>query len=138
MASESPIKPKSTENLAAKIPLGIAGGIAGGVIGFFLFKLLLGQGLHFIVLAGAMVGFGCGVAARSRSFVFSLIALLIAIPTAIFYEWKTDKFLCDDGETLMGIIEYTYRMGSPKLRGWTLPVFIGLNGLLAFWLGRRG
>ena len=36
----------------------------------------------------------------------------------------------------MGIGEYVSRM--VELRGWQLPVFIGLNGLIALWLGRRG
>jgi len=123
-------------NMAMRIPLGILGALLGGVVGFFLFRFLHGQGLYFMVLPGVMVGLGCGLAARSRSFVFSIIAMAIAIPVAIFCEWKTDVFLCDDGQTIMGIGEYVSRM--VELRGKQLPIFIGLNGLLALWLGRRG
>jgi len=138
MATESPIKPKPTENLAAKIPLGVAGAIAGGVVGFFLFQILVDQGLYFMVLPGALVGLGCGLAVRSRSFVFSAIAMLISIPVTIVCEWKKDAYYCDDNETLMGIIEYTTRMSTPELRGSLILVFIALNALIAFWLGRRG
>lgn len=135
MSIQKPAKP-AKPNLATRIPLGILGGLLGAVVSFFLFQFLHGQGLYFMVLPGALVGLGCGFAARSRSFVFSIIALVIAIPAAIFCEWKTDAYFCDDGQTLMGIGEYISRM--VELRGKQLPIFIGLNGLIALWLGRRG
>lgn len=124
------------QNSKLQYPLGIVGGLVGAVVGFFLFEFFLSMGLHFMVLAGAMVGLGCGFAARGRSIGLSFIALAIAIPAAIFYEWKTDGYFCDDGETVMGIGEYISRM--VELRGWMLPLFIVLNGVIAFWLGRRG
>ena len=135
MSIQKPTKPDQS-NLAVQLPLGILGALLGGVIGFFLFQFLHAQGLYFMVLPGALVGLGCGFAARSRSIVFSIIAMVIAIPVAIFCEWKTDAFFCDDGQTLMGIGEYVSRM--VELRGKQLPIFIGLNALIALWLGRRG
>lgn len=138
MAHQIPTQPENSHepNLAKRLPLGIVGALVGAVVGFFLFQLLHGQGLYFMVLPGALVGLGCGFAARSRSFVFSIVAFVVAVPAAIFCEWKTDAFFRDDGQTLMGIGEYVSRM--VELRGWQLPVFIGLNGLIALWLGRRG
>ena len=127
MSIQEPIQ--SDSNLAKEIPLGIFGALLGAVVGFFVFQALTRRGLYFIVLPGAAVGFGCGLAARSRSFVVALIAVAVAIPATIFYEWKTDLHS-------LGIVEYTSRM--VELRGWKLPVFIGLNGLIAFWFGRRG
>ena len=135
MSIQEPIQPTDS-NLAKQIPLGIFGALLGAVVSFFLFQFLIRRGLYLIVLRGALVSFECGLAARSRSFAFALIAVAIAIPATIFCEWKSDAFLCDDGKTLMGIGEYISRM--IELRGWKLPVFIGLNGLIAFWLGRRG
>ena len=124
MSIQEPIQPTDS-NLAKQIPLGIFGALLGAVVSFFLFQFLIRRGLYFIVLPGALVGFGCGLAARSRSFAFALIAVAIAIPATIFCEWKSDAFLCDDGKTLMGIGEYISRM--IELRGWKLPVFLGLN-----------
>ena len=135
MSIQEPIQP-SDSNFAKEIPLGVFGALLGAVAGFFVFQYLTRRGLYFLVLPGAAVGLGCGFAARSRSFVLALIAVAIAIPVTILCEWKTDRYLCDDGQTLMGILEYTSRM--VELRGWKLPVFIGLNGLIAFWFGRRG
>ena len=135
MSIEEPIQPADA-NLSKQIPLGILGAVLGAVVGFFLFQFLTQQGLYLIVLPGALVGLGCGFAAGSRSFVFAIIAVVVAIPATIVCEWKTDAYLCDDGKTLMGIGEYVSRM--VELRGWQLPVFVGLNGVIAFWLGRRG
>ena len=135
MSIQEPIQ-RANSNLAKEIPLGVFGALLGAVVSFFLFQFLTRRGLSFLVLPGALVGLGCGFAARSRSFALAIIAVAIAIPTAIACEWKTDRYLCDDGETLMGMVEYTSRM--VELRGWKLPVFVGLNGLIAFWFGRRG
>ena len=135
MSIEKPIQPADS-NLAKQIPLGVLGAMLGAVVGFFLFQFLTQQGLYLIVLPGALVGWGCAYAARSRSFVLAVIAIVVAIPATIVCEWKTDAYLCDDGKTLMGIGEYVSRM--VELRGWQLPVFVGLNGVIAFWLGRRG
>ena len=135
MSIQEPVQ-SANSNLAKEIPLGIFGALLGAVVSFFLFQFLTRRGLYFIVLPGALVGLGCGFAARSRLLVLGIIAVAVAIPTAIFCEWKSDAYLCDDGKTLMGIGEYISRM--IELRGWKLPVFIGLNGLIAFWLGRRG
>ena len=66
-------------NLAKQIPLGILGAVLGAVVGFFLFQFLIRRGLYFIVLPGALVGFGCGLAARNRSLVLAFIAFAIAI-----------------------------------------------------------
>ena len=109
MSIEEPIQPADA-NLAKQIPLGILGAVLGAVVGFFLFQFLTQQGLYLIVLPGALVGLGCGFAARSRSFVFAIIAVAVAIPATIVCEWKTDAYLCDDGKTLMGIGEYISRM----------------------------
>ena len=135
MSIQEPVQPTDSK-LAKQIPLGILGAVLGAVVGFFLFQFLIRRGLYFIVLPGALVGFGCGLAARNRSFVLAFIAFAIAIPATIFCECKSDAYLCDSGNTLMGVGEYISRM--IELRGWKLPVFIGLNGLIAFWLGRRG
>ena len=135
MSIQEPIQPTDS-NLAKEMPLGIFGALLGAVVGFFVFQFLARRGLYFIVLPGALVGLGCGFAARSRLLVLGIIAVAVAIPTAIVCEWRTDRYFCDDGETLMGVLEYTSRM--VELRGWKLPVFVGLNGLIAFWFGRRG
>ena len=109
MSIQEPVQPTDS-NLAKQIPLGIFGALLGAVVSFFLFQFLIRRGLYFIVLPGALVGFGCGLAARSRSFAFALIAVAIAIPATIFCEWKSDAYLCDDGKTLMGIGEYISRI----------------------------
>ena len=135
MSIQEPIQPANS-NLAKGLLLGVFGALLGAVVGFFVFQFLARRGLYFIVLPGALVGLGCGFAARSRLLVLGIIAVAVAIPTAIVCEWRTDRYFCDDGETLMGVLEYTSRM--VELRGWKLPVFVGLNGLIAFWFGRRG
>ena len=135
MSIQEPIQPANS-NLAKEILLGVFGALLGAVVSFFVFQFLVRRGLYFLVLPGALVGLGCGFAARSRLLVLGIIAVAVAIPTAIVCEWRTDGYRCDDGETLMGVLEYTSRM--VELRGWKLPVFVGLNGLIAFWCGRRG
>ena len=131
MASESPIKPKSTENLAAKIPLGIAGAIAGGVVGFFLFKTLHSMGFYALVLPGAFTGLGCGFAAKSRSIIFSFIALVVGLIVAVLAEWHTNWFVED--ESLLFFIKNIH-----ESRGGMALISTLLSGAAAFWLGRRG
>ena len=130
-----PNKAESNDNLPVKIVLGFVGGIVGGVVAFFIFRALQGIGLYALVLPGAFVGLGCGFAARHGSVIFSWIALVIGVIATLLTEWATDRFVHDNGD-LYSLWEYTADL--IELRGWFVVGVIALNGVIAFWLGRRG
>ena len=52
--------------------LGLAGAVAGGAIGYFVFMWMARQGFYAMILPGALLGLGCGLASRRRSAVLGI------------------------------------------------------------------
>src|SRR5688572_27483519 len=74
---------------------GLAGAIVGGAIGFFVFRLLVRQGLYGMMIPGALLGLGAGVAARGKSIPLGIACALTAIALAICAEWSVFPFKND-------------------------------------------
>src|SRR5687768_8560345 len=79
--------PVSGMNTALVLFRGVAGAAVGGAIGYFVFRWLSGQGFYGIMIPGALLGMGAGLAARTRSLVLGLICTALAIALTVFTEW---------------------------------------------------
>ena len=83
--------PNSTKSFA----LGIAGALAGAVIGHFAFLWIARQGFYALALPGAVMGWGCGFLAKSRSLPLAVLCGALALAVGIFSEWRFAPFIKD-------------------------------------------
>src|SRR5687768_15518036 len=72
---------------------GILGGVVGGVVGFFAFQWLARQGMYGMMIPGASIGLGAGLAARGRSAALGVLCAIAAIGLSIFAEWAVRPFV---------------------------------------------
>jgi hypothetical protein len=75
--------------------LGILGAGAGGVLGYFAFLWIARQGFYALLLPGALVGAGGGLAARGRSVPRAAACALVALGLGVFTEWRFAPFIKD-------------------------------------------
>ena len=101
---------------------GIAGGVLGGVVGFFVFQWLARSGLYGMVIPGAAIGLGAGLAARGRSVVLGVICALGAVVLSIFAEWALFPFVKDN--SLSFFLAHMH-----ELHPWKL-IMMGIGGVI--------
>jgi hypothetical protein len=108
--------------------LGLVGAVVGGVLGFYIFRWLLGQGFYGLMIPGALLGLGCSLLARHTSMVRGVICGVAALGLALFTDWyftiTNDSFLdfVKQGKSLSGV---------------TLLMTV-VGALIAFWVGKDG
>jgi multisubunit Na+/H+ antiporter MnhB subunit len=106
----------------------LIGAAAGGAAGYALFWYARQWGFYAIVLPGALLGIGAGLA-RNRSVAMALICGLLALALGLFTEWRHSPFIRD------GRIEYFFTH-IHELKPITLGL-IGLGGFIGFWMPFR-
>jgi hypothetical protein len=107
---------------------GIVGAAVGGAVGFVVFQWLARRGLYGMMIPGAFVGFGAGLAARGRSLPLGILCAVAAIGLALAAEWATFPFVKD--KSLSFFLTHLH-----ELRASTL-IMIGLGAVFAFWFGQ--
>jgi hypothetical protein len=107
---------------------GIIGGILGGVVGFFVFQWLARRGLYGMMIPGAGIGLGAGLAARGKSVLLGVICAAAAVGLSLVAEWAVFPFIKD--KSLSFFLAHLY-----QLRPLTL-IMMGLGSAFAFWLGQ--
>ena len=134
--SENPVEASRGVKTAKAAPMtsalvilrGVLGGVLGGVVGFFVFQWLARSNLYGMVIPGAAVGLGAGLAARGRSLVLGIICAVGAIGLSVFAEWSVFPFVKDT--SLSFFLAHVH-----ELHPWKL-IMMGIGGVLAFWLGQ--
>lgn len=81
---------------SVRYALGAVGAAIGGIIGLFLFGWLVRQQFYALILPGAMLGVGCGMASRIRSRGLGLACAVAAIGLGIYAEWSSFPFKADE------------------------------------------
>lgn len=106
---------------------GILGAIVGGLVGFLIYKWLLGYAIYAGILPGALVGVGFSIAARRPILTAGIVCGLVGL---IFGFW-CDAATNNPPENLINYFQ-TFDMVP------TVPnkIMIGIGGLLAFWFGK--
>ena len=107
---------------------GLAGSIAGAVIGYLVFGWArdLFRGAVFLVLPGALVGIGCGMATGRRSLAAGVLAGVVALVISVIIKWKFFPFADDS-------LVYTLRYLHESSR--ILLLMIAAGTLAGFWFG---
>ena len=106
---------------------GLAGAAVGGLVGFFVFRWLAQQGLYGIMIPGALVGLGAGLASRGRSIPLGLVCAVAALALAIFAEWHLFPFRKDN--SLSFFVAHVHELPPIKL------VMMAAGALFAYWFG---
>jgi len=115
-------------NAALVLLRGVAGAAVGGVVGYFVFRFLARQGLYGIMIPGALVGLGAGLAARGRSIVLGAICAVAAVGLAIYAEWSAFPFAKD--QSFSFFLAHVHELRAVKL------VMMGLGAAFAYWFGQ--
>jgi hypothetical protein len=107
---------------------GLVGAMLGGVIGYFVFRWLLQYGLYGLMIPGAALGFGAGLAARGRLPVLGIVCVVAAIGLGLFAEWSAFPFKKDPSFSYF--VTHAHLLKAPTL------LMIGLGGVFAYWFGQ--
>jgi hypothetical protein len=107
---------------------GIAGGVVGGVCGFFVFQWLARQGMYGMMIPGALIGMGAGLAARGRSVVLGVLCAIGAMGLSIYAEWAVRPFLVD--KSLGFFVTHLHQLSAMTM------IMMGLGAVFAYWLGQ--
>jgi hypothetical protein len=109
---------------------GIAGGIVGGVIGFFVFQWLARRGMYGMMIPGASIGLGAGLAARGRSVALGVLCLIGALCLAVFAEWKRVPFNNDPSLTFF--VTHLAHLRNLPVKA----IMAAVGAAFAYWLGQ--
>ena len=93
---------------------GLIGAAIGAVVGYYLTDYARQQGLVALVIPGAAVGLGFGLAARWRHFSFGIIGAVLALTASLFTHWKA---FFKEGVTLS---EYFGQLGTESPIIWLM------------------
>ena len=107
---------------------GILGGVVGGVVGYIVFQWLARQGMYGMMIPGALIGLGAGLAARGRSMTLGVLCALAAVGVSIFAEWTLFPFIKD--KSFGYFVTHLH-----QLRPLTL-IMMGIGAAFAYWLGQ--
>lgn len=111
------------------VPLirGLCGAAVGGLIGYYVFDWILDQGFYAMVLSGALLGVGFGLASREISVINGVVSGGLALGLGLFVEWKNFPFIKD--ESIGYFLSHVH-----QLKPITL-IMIGLGVFIAFMAG---
>ena len=118
----------SAGNQPLVILRGMLGAAIGGAIGYFAFCWLAKSGLYGMIIPGALVGLGAGLAARGRSITLGLIAAIAALALSLIAEWSLFPFVRDG--SFLYFVMHIHALPAIKL----IMMAIGVG--LAYWLGQ--
>jgi len=111
---------------------GVLGAIAGGTIGHFTFMWLKQQhGFYSLVLPGALLGLGFGLASQYRSWACGFACAVAAFFLGCYSEWcfGFGPFKADD--SYFYFVTHVFNVDS------SMTIFMLVLGvILAFWFGR--
>jgi hypothetical protein len=108
--------------------LGLVGAVLGAVVGFYTFTWLKGHGFYGLMIPGAFLGLGCGLAAQHPSIPRGIVCGIAALLLALFTEWWYWPFE-QDNRYLFLVMHFT------ELSPVTL-LMTGLGAVIAFWVGK--
>ena len=121
-------QPKSPTATLIGLFKGSGGAIAGGALGHFGFEWFTTMGFYSLILPGALLGLGFGLASQQRNFVFGIICAIAAMALGLFSEWSSFPFLADNSFSYF--LRHLHQL---KPITWIMLV---VGALLAFWFGK--
>ena len=120
--------PRSSGFSISSLLLGLLGAVAGGVAGYYGFHWAVSNALYAMVLPGALVGLGFGLAARRGHWSYGVIAALLALGLSLFCEWSAFPFKAND--SFLYFLTHVH-----DLKAWTW-ILILVGVIVAYSIGR--
>jgi len=111
---------------------GIAGGAVGGVVGYFLFRWMLTKGFYALVLPGALLGLGAGLAARARSLPLGVVCGVAGLVLTVFTEWCRPGGPFKADPSFLYFVTHLHQLDG----GVVTYVMMGLGAACAYWFGQ--
>lgn len=112
--------------LLRNLLFGVAGAVAGGSFGYIAFFWIAQQGLYALIVPGAMLGIGAGLAARQRIVPLAILCAFAGLILGIVTEWRFAPFRADPG--LLYFVTHLH-----QCKPFTL-ILIGLGGYFSYRL----
>ena len=120
--------PVSGARQAFVIVRGIVGAIIGGAIGYLVFWWLTKSGFYGMIVPGALLGLGAGLAARGQSVTLGILCALTALVLSVIAEWSLFPFVRDG--SLVYFVTHVHTLPAIKL------IMMAMGVGLAYWLGQ--
>jgi len=105
--------------------LTFAGAAAGGALGYLAFSWVLGQGFYALVLPGALLGLGAGLA-PNRSVAVAVVCGLAALAIGVVTEYHFRPFIAD--ERFSYFVAHLHDLTPVTL------LMIAAGGVIGFWV----
>jgi hypothetical protein len=110
---------------------GVVGGAVGGFLGYHAFKwLILNHGLYAMVLPGALVGIGCGLASGRKAIALGVLSAIGAFLVSVLANWHV---LAEPSPTFL---EQITTLVEPHRRMTALLILVGVAIAFYFGIGR--
>ncbi len=106
----------------------LAGALAGGLVGYFVFKWLLGQGYYGLMLPGGFLGIVAGVF-KTRTKAIAVVCGVLALVLGLLVEWNAFPFNAD--ESLVYFVTHFYDLKPATL------IMIAVGAAIGFWIPFR-
>jgi len=106
----------------------LAGALVGGLVGYVVFKWLLGQGYYGLMLPGGLLGMGAGVF-KTRTKAIAVVCGILALALGLLVEWNSFPFNAD--ESLGYFVTHFYDLKPATL------IMIALGAAIGFWIPFR-
>jgi hypothetical protein len=106
--------------------LGLVGAALGGVLGFYLYKWIVTQGLVGGMIPGAFLGLGCSLLAQHASVARGVVCGIAGLVLGFFADWYTNL----TNETFWEYLKDVKSVNQVYL------LMIVLGAVIAFWLGK--
>ncbi|MDG3004501.1 hypothetical protein [Paludisphaera mucosa] len=117
-------------NRIAEDLAGALGALLGATLGYYTFQWLYQRGFYGMMIPGALLGLGCGLAARRPSQARGVACGVAALALGLFVEWKFFPFNADPS--------FRYFLAHvAELKGVTI-LMIAAGAGFGYWLGRDG
>ena len=106
----------------------LLGAVIGGLIGYVVFRWLLGQGVSGLMLPGGLLGMGAGVF-RTNTKAVAVVCGVMALLLGLVAEWSSSPFIAD------GSFGY-FIVHVRELQPATL-IMIAIGAAIGFWIPFR-
>jgi hypothetical protein len=119
----------SSVNPSVNFALGLGGALGGGVLGWVVFGALVSRGLYALVVPGALLGLGCGLLVKQRSWALAAVCGVAALGLGICCEWYYLPFAKDErlAYFLSHLADLTPRTWLSILLGACLALYLALG-----------
>ena len=107
---------------------GMVGAIAGAIAGWYLLRWLLSFGLLGLVIPGAFVGFGFGLASRRSMPLAGVFCGIVALIFGLYCDHATNVNGADD--------TFVRYLGSLSTVNPINLIMIAVGAVVAYWLGK--